>query len=415
MSNTGISTTLAGRDSVGITALLYQAGLERLPDGGGLTFFVNQLEAGSLSPVGLANFITTSPEFVSTHTGQSRSEIINDFYQNILGRDADASGLEFYTNSTKSLGEILADISLSNEAVMRNDVGLHRFELAALNGQVSNSGTADLDNTPTPPTVIEVPVPGPGGGTVLVPTPVDTMFINANAQAGPNGLNPDGTLPFGAGNFSLPGHLVEVHGGGQNDLQIFNNSHIRQANDPHLYNRGTLNPDGSVTYNVYGGPQTTATGSQSNNTNRSGTNTDIFISTDASPLIPAGKTMNDYDILIKIDKDVTAGVDFVTYKLEHSFDPTGANTPFLAQGGYVGGITDSAGGDNKTFAESFNWAFLDTDATTAGQQALDLNTLAGAQLDVVIEVYNRDTVQLVGQSVTHFNMYAAGDPAISYA
>jgi len=50
----------------------------------------------------LANIFAASEEYASTTAGKTVSEIINSFYSSLFGRDADATGLQFWTNKVTS-------------------------------------------------------------------------------------------------------------------------------------------------------------------------------------------------------------------------------------------------------------------------------------------------------------------------
>ena len=67
---------------------LYQDLLARDPDADGLTVWVNALDSGSLSRTQVADDIQDSTEF--------RTDLINSYYQNILGRAADTAGFNDY-------------------------------------------------------------------------------------------------------------------------------------------------------------------------------------------------------------------------------------------------------------------------------------------------------------------------------
>jgi hypothetical protein len=262
------------------------------------------------------------------------------------------------------------------------------------------------------PTVVTTP-----GPTTYVPTPTDAKFNNADGQIGPNGLKPDGTQPAGTGNQSQPFHVTELHGGGVNDLQEGVDAHIRQASAPHTYNKGTLQADGSVNYQAYGGPQISNGGnySQSDSPANAGTVFDIFGSADASNLITGGKTWNDYDANLQVKLTLNDGtVANETLVLSHA-DATGNYTPFAATGGYAGGLDDAAPNDPKTFNDSLNLKFFDTNALLAGTQAPDFTKLPGGSIDLTLNVLEKGTANVLLSNVNHVDFFAANSPQIAFA
>lgn len=101
------------KDEVLQVARLYEAGLGREPDRGGLNYWVDQREAG-LDPNAMAASFLDSQEFTGrygdddTMTGQ---RFIDVMYTNVLGRLPDAQGYEFW------VGQL--DQGASREQVLR--------------------------------------------------------------------------------------------------------------------------------------------------------------------------------------------------------------------------------------------------------------------------------------------------------
>jgi hypothetical protein len=97
---------------------LYQAAFDRTPDTGGLSFWINSLDKGvSLTEVAAA--FLTQKEFKEAYgSSQSNVELVTRFYQNILGRDPEAAGRDFwvsYLDRTADVAGVLAGISESPE------------------------------------------------------------------------------------------------------------------------------------------------------------------------------------------------------------------------------------------------------------------------------------------------------------
>ena len=86
-------------DTAGQAYRLYQAAFARPPDMPGVSFHMNDMEVNGLALENVANNFIASPEF-KTKYGDSPSddEFIDLLYQNVLGRSADDGGLAFYKN-----------------------------------------------------------------------------------------------------------------------------------------------------------------------------------------------------------------------------------------------------------------------------------------------------------------------------
>ncbi|MEM6938762.1 MAG: DUF4214 domain-containing protein [Pseudomonadota bacterium] len=105
-------------------ALLYEAALNR--DGNidlpGLNFYIDVTERDALSDVFLAENLMTSPEFTQTFgdvENMTNGEFLEQIYLNVLDRPSDAAGRQFYLDlldaGTISKALALADIAISPE------------------------------------------------------------------------------------------------------------------------------------------------------------------------------------------------------------------------------------------------------------------------------------------------------------
>ncbi|QWV18496.1 DUF4214 domain-containing protein [Stutzerimonas zhaodongensis] len=75
---------------------LYQAALDRKPDAGGLGYWIAQLDRG-LAATEAANGFIASNEFAQRYGGADSNEaFLNLLYQNVLDRDADSGGLQYW-------------------------------------------------------------------------------------------------------------------------------------------------------------------------------------------------------------------------------------------------------------------------------------------------------------------------------
>jgi hypothetical protein len=99
---------------------LYQAAFDRMPDTAGLAYNVNEVDNG-FSLFSMANYFVVSNEFRATYGSNiSNNELINAFYQNVLGRNADAGGLQYWNEQMAqglTRGEVLIGFSESKENV----------------------------------------------------------------------------------------------------------------------------------------------------------------------------------------------------------------------------------------------------------------------------------------------------------
>jgi len=108
-------------DGVSATAYrIYRAAFNRTPDIGGLGYWIDQMDKG-MDVVAVAARFIDSPEFKLLYGNNIQNlEFITKIYNNVLDRNADASGLawwanEMKTNPAKSWQKVLADFSESTE------------------------------------------------------------------------------------------------------------------------------------------------------------------------------------------------------------------------------------------------------------------------------------------------------------
>ena len=102
---------------------LYDAVFDRAPDGPGFDFWNGFLSSGELSLPEIADFFVVSPEFVEKF-GQAAPELSVDAlvdiaYQNVLGREPDFAGDQFWTGQLNSgaidAGDFFAFLATSEE------------------------------------------------------------------------------------------------------------------------------------------------------------------------------------------------------------------------------------------------------------------------------------------------------------
>jgi hypothetical protein len=107
-------------ENAGFAFRLYAAALDRGPDEAGLKFWINRVDTGD-SREDIAQGFVNSLEFNMNYgLNLSNAEFVSVLYQNILGRQADAAGQQFFVDlldGGASRGLVLAGVSESNENV----------------------------------------------------------------------------------------------------------------------------------------------------------------------------------------------------------------------------------------------------------------------------------------------------------
>ncbi|SFO11228.1 DUF4214 domain-containing protein [Sphingomonas sp. OK281] len=99
-------------------ALLYDSASNRMPDVSGLTFWAEQVKAGTLTLNQVADNFVSSAEFSSSTQGLSNGQLVDLMYQNSLDRAPDAGGRAFWTDQLDhglSKGALLYEFSASAE------------------------------------------------------------------------------------------------------------------------------------------------------------------------------------------------------------------------------------------------------------------------------------------------------------
>lgn len=91
-------------------ARLYQAGLDRAPEQGGFEFWLDAYTSGQWTFVRMAEFFVTSDEFQSSYGQLTDTDFVSQLYRNVLGREGEATGIEFWTEQM--------DIGMSRSTVL---------------------------------------------------------------------------------------------------------------------------------------------------------------------------------------------------------------------------------------------------------------------------------------------------------
>lgn len=97
---------------------LYEAAFNRKPDLDGLGFWINQLDCG-MSTTQMAQGFIDSREFKLMYGASNSTAFVNKLYNNVLDRAPDAGGLSYWVNQldhhTLTPAEVLTGFSESNE------------------------------------------------------------------------------------------------------------------------------------------------------------------------------------------------------------------------------------------------------------------------------------------------------------
>ena len=121
-------------------AELYITYFGRAPDAEGFAFWTQALANGA-SVMDIGADFAKSPEFQQAYGGLTPEEQVNSFYQNTLNRDADAGGLEYWSNLLKNGASFTsvayaivntafeggAGVAESDTALVRNKVTIGKY------------------------------------------------------------------------------------------------------------------------------------------------------------------------------------------------------------------------------------------------------------------------------------------------
>ena len=127
-SDSSLAFDLTSPSSAGGIYRLYGAAFNRVPDLGGVGYWISKADNG-LSAADMALKFIYEKEFKDLYgitnivneydVGVNVTNLINGFYQNMLRRNSDPDGLAFYVGKIaaheKTIGQVLAEISDSKE------------------------------------------------------------------------------------------------------------------------------------------------------------------------------------------------------------------------------------------------------------------------------------------------------------
>ncbi len=104
-------------------ARLYSAYFLRAPDANGYGFWVDEFSNGRRGLQNMSDFFSDSDEFKALYANLSNREFVQLVYQNVLGRQPDTDGLNFWTgrldDGSMSRGTVMINFSESSEYVIK--------------------------------------------------------------------------------------------------------------------------------------------------------------------------------------------------------------------------------------------------------------------------------------------------------
>ncbi len=140
-------------EDAGLLAKLYLVFFGRLPDFDGFGFWLDRLALDATSTEqDVATAFAQAPEFAARWRGAEPDEVVSGLYLDVLGRDADAQGLAFWSDGIGSSGDgALADLGLAfarapeTEEIYSVDIGEFLDDAARALREPNEAGyTADF-------------------------------------------------------------------------------------------------------------------------------------------------------------------------------------------------------------------------------------------------------------------------------
>jgi len=116
------------RNFIAPVARLYFAYFQRIPDHGGLQFWIARYRTGE-SLDGISSFFAQSAEFAGRYGALDNGQFVDRIYQNVLGRAPDAGGRAFWTaeldSGRRTRGQVMAGFSESAEYSLLTAAEVH--------------------------------------------------------------------------------------------------------------------------------------------------------------------------------------------------------------------------------------------------------------------------------------------------
>ena len=115
----GAAFALDADGAAGQAYRVYQAAFNRTPDKPGLSYWINAMDNGA-SLIDVAQGFVNSAEFKNLYgAAPTQTELVNQFYQNVLGRQGETAGVNYWVSELASgrqnVAQVLAGFSESTE------------------------------------------------------------------------------------------------------------------------------------------------------------------------------------------------------------------------------------------------------------------------------------------------------------
>lgn len=204
---------------------LYDTVLGRVPDAGGLKFFVNAFRAGSTLEQ-IAQQLLNSAEFQGKTTATAgavdvtdltnTNQLVTDAFQSILGRSPSAGEFAYFQG--RPAAQIVAQISVSPEAQQLQAANVVSYLDSAALGS-PNTGSLEAQGSTNPNT------PSNGGQTFTLTNNLDGPGATAPAA---NTTGTGGNDTYIADNNTLTSDAINA-GGGTDTLRVTNNANANYS------------------------------------------------------------------------------------------------------------------------------------------------------------------------------------------
>jgi hypothetical protein len=170
---------------------MYQAGLGRVPDQAGQSYWVNAFAAGTASLAQIATIFANSAEFGTTYGANANTPsspaLITALYTNILGRAPDQAGLAYWSAQNLTASQLLQAFSTSAEFIADTAGPIQVYQNLEVQGTEPTTGTLFQ----------KALIPPPGfGPTFVLTTGQDTVGTPYTLVTGTAGTG-DQTLTDG--------------------------------------------------------------------------------------------------------------------------------------------------------------------------------------------------------------------------
>jgi hypothetical protein len=179
-------------DPAAVVYRMYDAALDRNPDGLGFNSWIGALQSGETT-VGLANSFIASAEFQATFGGLSNQQFVEHLYRNALNREGEEVGVTQWTNAldagTLSRAQVLAGFSEAAEHIelLRPVVETGLWDQDETAASVARLYYAGLDRAPDAPGLTDWTSKVKGG--VALADVADGFVFSSEFQSRYSGLS----------------------------------------------------------------------------------------------------------------------------------------------------------------------------------------------------------------------------------